>query len=95
MAGNAVLEKIKAGAAVIDVRGPDEFADGHYPNARNIPLREIGKRVGEIGPQDKPVILYCASGARSASAAKQLRSLGFTDVLNAGGLGDMPRFESK
>jgi phage shock protein E len=87
-----LLSKIKAGATVVDVRTPDEFTDGHYPDAKNIPVNEIAGRVAEIGPRDRPVILYCASGARSAMAARILKASGFTDVVNAGGLADMPDY---
>ena len=86
----SILEKIKAGAAVIDVRSPDEFADGHYEGARNIPVNILPKHLDSVGPKDKPVVVYCASGARSAMAAKMLKASGFADVTNAGGLEDMP-----
>ena len=90
VASNIVLEKIKAGAKVVDVRSPDEFRDGYYQGAVNIPLQELGRRLGEI-PKDKPVVLYCASGARSGMAARMLKQAGYADVINAGGLGDMPQ----
>jgi phage shock protein E len=89
MPANIVLEKIKAGAMIVDVRSPEEFSDGAYPGAVNIPLPELSQRMGEI-PKDKSVVLYCLSGARSASAARTLKKAGYTDVINAGGLGDMP-----
>ena len=41
-------------------------------------------------PRDRPVVLYCASGARSSAAARAMKQAGFADVLNAGGLADMP-----
>ena len=91
MSMNSVSDKIKAGARVIDVRTPDEFADGAYRGAVNIPLGALAARLGELGPKDKPVILYCASGARSAQAARILKQAGFSDVTNAGGIDDMPR----
>jgi phage shock protein E len=90
MPANIVLEKIKSGAKIIDVRTPEEFQDGAYPNAVNIPLSQLSQRISEI-PKDKPVVVYCLSGARSASAARTLKNAGYTDVINAGGLGDMPR----
>ena len=90
VASSIVREKIQSGAAIVDVRSPEEFKDGAYPGALNIPLGEIGRRLGEI-PKDKPVVLYCLSGARSASAARTLKQAGFTDVVNAGGLADMPK----
>lgn len=87
---NPILAKIQAGAAVIDVRSPDEFADGAYPGARNIPVNVLTSRLAEVGPKDKPVVVYCASGGRSAVAQQILKANGWTDVTNAGGLGDMP-----
>jgi phage shock protein E len=91
MAGNIVKEKIRSGARIIDVRTPAEFQDGAYPGALNIPLRILPLRIGELEPKDKPVVLYCESGARSGHAARLLRQAGFTDVINAGGLADMPK----
>jgi len=87
---NIVMEKIKAGARVLDVRSPDEFRDGAYPGALNVPVQELGRRLHEL-PKDEPVVLYCASGARSAMAARMMKQAGFKDVINAGGLDDMPR----
>jgi phage shock protein E len=84
--------KIKAGALVVDVRTTDEFEEEHFPNALNIPVGQIQQRMAEFGEMNKPLVLYCASGARSAYAAKLLRSAGYTDVTNAGGLSDMPGF---
>jgi phage shock protein E len=89
MPSGLVKQKIDAGATIIDVRTPEEFRDGAYPGARNIPVSNLNAHLNEI-PKDKPVVLYCASGARSASAARAMKMAGFTDVINAGGLGDMP-----
>lgn len=91
MAGSNVKEMIKAGAKIIDVRSPGEFADEAYPGAVNIPLNVLPAKAGELGPKDGPMVLYCASGARSASAARFLKQEGFTNVVNAGGIDDMPR----
>ncbi len=90
MAGNIVLEKIKAGARVVDVRTEDEFADGAYPGAINIPVGVLQSRMASLEPKNLPVIVYCESGARSAMAARLLKAAGWADVLNAGGLADMP-----
>lgn len=90
MSLNSVKAKIQAGAAIIDVRSPDEFTDGYYPGAKNIPVNILINRLNEVGSKDKPVIVYCASGGRSAVAAQILKANGFVDVVNAGGLGDMP-----
>jgi phage shock protein E len=83
-----VLSKIEAGARIVDVRTPDEFRAGAYPGAVNIPVQALAARIGEI-PKDRPVVVYCASGMRSASAAGLLGRAGY-DVVNAGGLRDMP-----
>ncbi len=90
MAGLA--DKIKAGALIVDVRTPEEFTDEAYPNAINIPVEEVQMRLKEFGDMEKPVIVYCASGARSAYAARVLKMSGYKDVTNAGGLYDMPGF---
>jgi rhodanese-related sulfurtransferase len=71
------------GAQVVDVRGPGEFAAGHFPNSVNIPLQQIGERAGELDPT-RPVIVCCASGTRSSMAGIRLRRLGFRHVVNAG-----------
>jgi phage shock protein E len=91
MAGSNVKDMIKAGAKIIDVRSPGEFADEAYPGAVNIPLAILPAKLDELGPKDRPIILYCASGARSAQAARLLKQAGYTDAVNAGGLDDMPR----
>lgn len=90
MAGNTLREKIAAGARVIDVRSPAEFRDGAYRGAINIPLATLPARMRELEPKNKPIILYCASGARSGQGARLLKNAGFTEVINAGGLDDMP-----
>jgi len=89
MPSSLVKQKIDAGATIIDVRTPEEFRDGAYPGAINIPVSNLGARLGDI-PKQKSVVLYCASGARSASAARAMKQAGFADVVNAGGLSDMP-----
>jgi len=90
VASSIVKQKLESGAIVVDVRTPDEFRDGAYPGAKNIPLSDLGRRLAEI-PKDNPVVLYCASGARSSSAARAMKQAGYSDVINAGGLSDMPR----
>ena len=75
---------VQKGAVLVDVRTPEEFADGHAEGARNIPVSEITSRAGEI-PRDHPVVVYCASGARSAQAASTLARMGYS-VRNLGTL---------
>jgi rhodanese-related sulfurtransferase len=66
---------------LIDVREEDEFADGHLPNAINIPLSEFEERYGEIG-SDSPIVLVCARGGRSAQAAEYMAAQGFSNLYN-------------
>jgi phage shock protein E len=89
-APSVVEGKLAAGATVVDVRATAEFQTGAHPRAVNIPLQELGARLAEI-PRDRPVVVYCASGFRSGQAARALARAGFVDVVNAGGLGHMPR----
>ena len=91
MAGNSIKEKIAAGAKIVDVRSPAEFKDEAYPGAINIPLPLLPLKMKELEPKDSPIVLYCASGARSGQGMRLLKQNGFTDVVNAGGLDDMPR----
>lgn len=73
----------------VDVRSREEFADGHFPGATNIPLPEITSRVEELKASNNPVVLYCRSGARSMNAYFLLKQLGLENVHNAGGLYDL------
>ena len=74
---------------VVDVRSAGEFSYGAYPGAINIPLDELQFRVEELGAKDRKIILYCASGARSAYAVQILHSYGFTNAENGGGVSRM------
>lgn len=69
---------------LVDVRTKNEYMQGHLPNAVNIPLNELGDHIGKI-PQDKPVVVVCASGNRSKSGASKLVDAGFTNVFNLKG----------
>jgi phage shock protein E len=89
---SALVNMIKSGALVVDVRTKDEYEEEHYPDAINIPVDQVQRRIAEFGEKSNVVIVYCASGARSAFAAKLLRGVGYADVINAGGLNDMPGY---
>ena len=82
-----VLLAIEQEALIVDVRTPEEFADGHYPGAINIPHETILDGLNQLGvTADMPVILYCRSGNRSGQAKQVLQQKGFTEAKNAGGL---------
>lgn len=77
---------VESGASLIDVRSPAEFAGGHLPSAKNIPVSELGARIEAVGPKDRPVVVYCASGVRSALARGVLERAGFAQVKNLGAM---------
>lgn len=77
-------ELVKNGATVIDVRTPGEYRGGHIKGSINIPLQQLASRLDEID-DNKPVVLCCATGSRSGSAKRILKSNGFTEVYNGGG----------
>ena len=81
------------GALWIDVREIDEWEQGHLPGAVLVPRGNLESRIERIAPdKSRPVVLYCAVGARSAFSAKTLSELGYTDVHSlAGGIEDWKR----
>lgn len=70
-----------AGASLVDVRTPSEFEAGHIASAVNVPLDTLAQAAASWD-KSKPVIVYCATGARSAEAATVLSGLGFKQVYN-------------
>jgi rhodanese-related sulfurtransferase len=78
------------GTLVIDVRDEKEFAAGHLPRARHIPLKELPARVAELAKfKSKPVIVTCRTGMRAGTAARALKAHGFTTVYQLkGGLAE-------
>lgn len=77
----------ETGYVLLDVRTPEEYADGHIPGAKNLPLQSIGKTQPSMLPDTaQRVYVYCRSGQRSRQAARRLVKLGYTDVVNIGGI---------
>jgi rhodanese-related sulfurtransferase len=76
-------------AVMIDVREPAEFNSGHAPNARNIPLGQLDKRIGELEKfKNRPAVIVCQTGGRSHAATTTLKKAGFAEVVVlAGGFG--------
>jgi len=77
---------VAAGAMLLDVRTPEEFAERHLEGAVNIPVDQVEARMSEI-PREQPVVVYCRSGARSMSAARILRRAGY-DVEDLGSINE-------
>jgi phage shock protein E len=77
---------VAGGARLVDVRTPEEFADGHIAGAVNIPVQDLDRRMGELGPKEKNLVVYCRSGNRSARAAQMLESAGYAAVQDLGAI---------
>ncbi len=86
---NGARAQIAAGAHAIDVREPDEVAQGVIPGATAIPRGFLEARIEDtVRDRDEPIVVYCAGGARSAFATESLHDLGYTNVVSlAGGFG--------
>jgi rhodanese-related sulfurtransferase len=79
-----LASKEKPVPSLIDVREEWEFQRGHAKGAKNIPLSQLEKRVGEV-PRDRDILLICQSGSRSLNAGKLLQRLGITRIFNVSG----------
>jgi rhodanese-related sulfurtransferase len=80
----SIKDFVTKGAVIIDVRTIGEFREGHIKGSKNIPLDTINGKLNEIKKIDKPVMVCCRSGMRSAQAASALKSVGI-EVINGGG----------
>lgn len=74
---------------IVDVRTPQEYAGGHLKDAVNIPLDTIGAEPPAALPnKNQMIFLYCRSGARSLKAAGKLAQMGYTNIVEMGGIQD-------
>ena len=80
--------KTTSGAVLLDVRTPQEYAEGHIPGGKNLPLQDIDKAAVIIDNKDTPLFVHCLSGTRSRQAAEALKQMGYTNVTNIGGIAD-------
>ncbi len=78
----ALLSSGKENLIVVDVRDPEEFAEGHIPVAVNIPVAVFADRSGSLA-KDKKIIVYCNSGGRSYNAYRKLMKLGYKNIRQA------------
>ena len=77
------------GYIILDVRRADEFAEGHIPGAINIPNESIGEsEICDLPDKNQLILVYCRSGRRSKEAAEKLVKLGYTNVVEFGGISD-------
>lgn len=87
---NGGVEEFKntENAVLLDVRTTDEYKGGHIGGSINIPLHILEAKVGEkIKDKNTNLFVYCLSGGRSGQAASLLKSMGYTNVKNIGGIG--------
>ena len=81
----------ESGYIILDVRTPEEFADKHIPGAINIPNETIGtEEIPELPDKDRLIMVYCRSGNRSKQASEKLATLGYTNIVEFGGINDWP-----
>jgi phage shock protein E len=79
-------ELVAGGATLLDVRTESEFASGHLPGAINVPLHGLSERGASLAGAQKPIVVYCASGVRSAAAKRALRRAGANEVYDLGAM---------
>ena len=81
----------ETGYLIVDVRRPDEFAEGHIEGAINVPNEEIVDEMPEKLPdKDQLLLVYCRTGRRSKEAAEKLAEIGYTNVYEIGGINTWP-----
>jgi rhodanese-related sulfurtransferase len=85
VSAHRAVELVREGATMLDVRERSEWTTGHAPQALHVPLGDIAKAPRRL-PQDRPVVVVCASGMRSRTAAKHLRNHGFDAASISGGM---------
>ena len=74
---------------ILDVRRPDEYAEGHIPGAINVPNEEIGSaEIAKLPDKSQLILVYCRSGRRSKEASEKLVKLGYTNIVEFGGILD-------
>ena len=84
----AMMER-ESGYIILDVRTPAEFAEKHIPNAINVPNESIGTaEISELPDKNQLIMVYCRSGRRSKEASEKLVKLGYTNIIEFGGIID-------
>ena len=83
------MMKKESGYIILDVRRPDEYAEGHIPGAINLPNEDIGTaEIPELPDKAQLILVYCRSGRRSKEASEKLVKLGYTNIVEFGGILD-------
>lgn len=81
----------ESGYIILDVRTPEEFGEKHIPGAVNIPNEAIGtEEIFQLPDKEQLILVYCRSGNRSKQASGKLVALGYTNIVEFGGINDWP-----
>lgn len=87
---SAITALQRSDSLLIDVRSAEEFAEGALPGAIRIGHEDIAAQIASVAPdKDRPLVLYCRSGRRSALAQQSLEEMGYRQVINAGAYDDL------
>ena len=83
----ARLMETEQGYIILDVRTREEYADKHIPGAMNLPNEDIGtNEIPQLPDKQQMILVYCRSGNRSKQAAGKLAALGYTNIVEFGGI---------
>ena len=77
-------------AVLLDVRTDEEFSEGHIEGSLNLPIGEIDRATIVLPDKSAPIYVYCRSGNRSKQASEKLVALGYTNIVEFGGINDWP-----
>lgn len=85
---NQGVKKYKTvpGSILLDVRTPQEYQECHIPGSKNVPLQTIDKVTAVVENREVPLFVYCYSGSRSRQAVSMLQRMGYTNVIDIGGI---------
>lgn len=84
VSGTEARQLVEAGARLVDVRSPAEYQVRHLPGAVNVPVTELARRVKELEPKDRDIVVYCRTGNQSRHAMAKLRAAGFSKLHDLG-----------
>ena len=87
----AAMMETESDYVILDVRTPEEFKERHIPDAINVPNESIGSgEIPQLPDKNQLIMVYCRSGNRSKQASEKLVKLGYTNVVEFGGINDWP-----
>ncbi|UGQ15737.1 rhodanese-like domain-containing protein [Borrelia sp. RT5S] len=93
--GLALLERVREGATILDIRSAKEYNRYHYARAVNIPFNNLFARKDKLGSVDDQIVIYGRSFNKCFEAEKILRSVGFKNIFVAGTLKNMPKLQEE